>query len=61
MNLEESMNKREIDVFYYADDILQTISKGVVITVKDGNQVNARTISWGTRGSEWEKKYLPYL
>lgn len=50
------MNKKKIDVFDYASDIMKAMQKGVVVIAKADGQVNAMTISWGTLGREWEKK-----
>lgn len=47
--------KKEIQVFDYAKEIIQSVSKGVLLTSKAGDKVNAMTISWGTLGIEWGK------
>ena len=45
--------KREIQVFEYANDILQAVKIGALLTTKVGDKVNSMTISWGTLGIEW--------
>lgn len=47
--------KKTIDVFNYANDILQATKTGVLLTTKSGDTVNSMTISWGTLGIEWGK------
>ena len=47
------MTKKKIDVLEYAGTILKAVKKGVLLTVKAGDQVNCMTISWGTLGIEW--------
>lgn len=47
--------KREIQAFDYAKEILQEVSKGVLLTTKAGGKVNTMTIGWGTMGVEWGK------
>lgn len=46
--------KKEIEVFSYANEILQALRSGVLLTTKAGGKVNSMTISWGTLGREWE-------
>lgn len=45
--------KKEIQVFDYAKEITQAVSKGVLLTTKTSDKVNTMTISWGTLGIEW--------
>jgi len=47
--------KQEIRVFDHANDILNGVSKGALLTTRNGDQVNTMTISWGTLGIEWGK------
>lgn len=47
--------KKEIEVFEYANDIMKAIKTGILVTTKDGDKVNAMTVSWGTLGIEWGK------
>lgn len=49
------MNKREINVFDYTQDILNGVKGGVLLTSKAGDEVDTMTISWGTLGIEWGK------
>lgn len=45
--------KQDIEVFDYAKEIVSAIPKGVLLTTKNGDQVDAMTIGWGTLGVEW--------
>lgn len=45
--------KKEIQVFDYAKEITQAVSKGVLLTSKADSKVNSMTISWGTLGTKW--------
>ena len=45
--------KREVQVFDYANQILQALKTGVLLTTKADGKVNCMTISWGTLGIEW--------
>lgn len=47
--------KQEIDVFAYAQNILEQTGKGVLLTTKAEGKVNTMTIGWGTLGIEWGK------
>ena len=47
--------KRRIDAFAYANEILQAIGKGVLMTTKADGQVDTMTIGWGTMGIQWGK------
>ncbi len=47
--------KKEIEVFDYANVILQQLKNGVLLTTKADDKVNSMTISWGTLGIEWTK------
>ena len=47
--------KREIHVWDYAEEILEAIGKGVLLTAKADGKVNTMTIGWGTLGIEWGK------
>lgn len=47
--------KKEIEVFDYANEILNAIKTGVLLTTKADEKVNSMTISWGTLGIEWAK------
>ena len=52
------MTKKKIDVLDYSSKILKTLSKGVLLTVKDDEKVNTMVISWGALGIEWNKYFL---
>ena len=47
--------KNKIDVLDYATHILKETKKGIIVTTKSNNKVNAMSISWGTLGIEWNK------
>lgn len=47
--------KRKINVWDYASDIMKALEKGVLLTTKTDDKVNAMTISWGMLGIEWSK------
>lgn len=47
--------RKKINVMYYANEIMQALPKGILITTKAGEKVNAMTIGWGTLGIEWGK------
>ena len=47
--------KNKIDVLDYASHILKETKKGIIITTKSNNKVNAMTVSWGTVGIKWGK------
>lgn len=45
--------KKFVDPFAYAPQILSSLKKGVLLTVKNGDQVNSMTIGWAHLGIEW--------
>lgn len=47
--------KKEIQVFDYANEIMNAVQSGVLLTTKVDDKVNSMTISWGTLGIEWGK------
>lgn len=47
--------KETINPLEHATEILQGVEKGVLLTTKQGDRVNAMTISWGNLGIEWGK------
>ncbi len=47
--------KKKINVMEHATEIMAALSKGVLLTTKAGEKVNAMTISWGMLGIEWGK------
>ena len=54
--------KRKIEVFEYANEILQAIPKGVLMTTKADGQVDTMTIGWGTMGIQWGKPiFIAYV
>lgn len=47
--------KRVVDAFDYAGHICKAMKKGILLTTKNGEQVNTMTIGWGHIGIEWGK------
>ena len=47
--------KEEINVLDYANEILQGLSQGVLLTTKNGEKINTMTIAWGMLGIEWDR------
>lgn len=45
--------KRPIQPLDYANEILQAVRSGVLLTAKADGQVNTMSISWGTMGIQW--------
>lgn len=45
--------KHFIDPVEYAPQILRALKKGILLTVKDGEELNTMTIGWGHLGIEW--------
>ena len=48
--------KREIKAADYAEQIIKSIPKGILVTAKAGDKVNPMTIGWGTYGTEWGRE-----
>ena len=44
---------REINAFDHAGEICKAMSKGILMTTKNGDFVNAMVIGWGHIGIEW--------
>ena len=47
--------KRHIELFDYANEILNAVKSGVLLTTQAGGKANTMTISWGTLGIQWGK------
>ena len=47
--------KQQINVMDYATQIVSSVGKGILLTVKADGQVNPMTIGWGTLGVQWGK------
>ena len=47
--------KRQVNPFDYAGDICKALSKGILITTKNGDFVNSMTIGWGHLGIDWSR------
>ena len=48
--------RKEIKAADYAEQIIKSIPKGVLVTAKVGGKVNPMTIGWGTYGTQWGKE-----
>ena len=48
--------RKEIKAADYAEQIIKSIPKGVLVTAKVGDKVNPMTIGWGTYGTQWGKE-----
>jgi flavin reductase (DIM6/NTAB) family NADH-FMN oxidoreductase RutF len=49
------MKKEQIDVMDYVSEIMKALKKGVLLTAKNGAEVNCMTIAWGQIGIEWNR------
>lgn len=47
--------KKQVNAFDYAGNICKALPKGILITTKNGDFVNAMTIGWGHIGIEWSR------
>lgn len=47
--------KRTVDYSDYANQIVKAIPRGILLTTKAGEKVNAMTIGWGTLGTNWSR------
>ena len=47
--------KQFVEPIEYAGIICKALSKGALLTTKDGKEVNTMTIGWGMIGIEWGK------
>ncbi len=47
--------KQFVKPFEYAQEICDALAKGVLLTTKQGEEVNTMTIGWGMLGIEWGK------
>lgn len=48
--------KKQIDPKEYLKEIVTALPKGMLLTTKDGNQVDTMIIGWGAYGVEWGKE-----
>ena len=54
--------KKRVNVFDYTNEICKALSKGILITTKNGDFINAMTIGWGHVGIEWGKSiFVAYV
>ena len=49
------MKKRSINVNEYANAITDALSRGVLMTTKQGDKINSMVIGWGHIGRIWER------
>ena len=47
--------KQKIDAFDYAGTLCKALKKGVLLTVRRGEEVNTMTIGWGAIGVDWAR------
>lgn len=47
--------KHFVEPFDYAGNLCKALSKGVLLTTRNGDEVNTMTIGWGMIGIEWGK------
>ena len=47
--------KIQVNPFDYAGEICKALSKGILITTKNGDFVNSMTIGWGHMGIDWSR------
>lgn len=45
--------KKEVNPFDYAGHICKALPGGILLTTKNGDEVNTMTIGWGTIGIDW--------
>lgn len=56
------MTKKQVNAFDYAGDICKALPKGILITTKNGEQVNTMTIGWGHIGIDWSRPiFIAYV
>ena len=54
--------KKQVNAFDYAGEICKALPKGILITTKNGDFVNAMTIGWGHIGIEWSRPiFVAYI
>lgn len=54
--MKEQFKKTKVDVFDYSKEIFTALKSGILVTTKADDRVDSMAISYGTLGSEWEKK-----
>ncbi len=53
---------KKIDVWEYAPQILENVSKGVLMTTRADGEVDTMTIGWGMLGIQWYKPiFIAYV
>ena len=62
MNGKGNNVKKIIKAADYAEQIIKSIPKGVLVTAKVGDKVNPMTIGWGAYGTQWGKEiFIAYV
>lgn len=54
--------KQEVNPFDYAGALCKALPKGVLLTTRRGDEINAMTIGWGTIGIDWSRPvFIAYV
>ena len=54
--------KQNINIWEHAQEIMENVGKGALLTTRVGDEVNAMTIGWGMIGIEWKKPiFIAYV
>lgn len=54
--------KQNINIWEHAQEIMENVGKGALLTTRAGNEVNSMTIGWGMIGIEWKKPiFIAYV
>ena len=54
--------KQNINIWEHAQEIMENVGKGALLTTRVGDEVNSMTIGWGMIGIEWKKPiFIAYV
>ncbi len=54
--------KQNINLWEHAQEIMENVGKGALLTSRVGDEVNSMTIGWGMIGIEWKKPiFIAYV
>ena len=54
--------KQNINIWEHAQEIMENVGKGALLTTRMGDEVNSMTIGWGMIGIEWKKPiFIAYV
>ena len=54
--------KENINIWEHAQEIMENVGKGALLTSRVGDEVNSMTIGWGMIGIEWKKPiFIAYV